>query len=412
MKQNCFTSCFGCIAAPFRALGWILGVLFGGCCLVGALILVFVLETAATGFGVICVFPLTLFVAGVLLLYFRKDVKEAAHKLASERAADVTVLILGALLGSMLLSATPALAAGMPGENATVEVSVNSDGTIKLVADKPELYVQGDEIANQTLKGKAVGAKWEYTLKKTAKAFEIKYAKAFSFPDGLCKIVAGTTWVQCDVAKAKPAAKLATRPTTGEYDLCPAGQWCDGGMWHVVIAEKRMYHTGGTSWTHVNFNEEAKKLLLDGYTAVFTITVRGEARACRSYWNGADSDGNVMTQLVPGDCSKFWLRPGTYEVNGWAWDPECGVQVGFRVVPEDAADWKETPTCDNCDDWARIEPVYASTVVNVVVTDPEITGPNPGPTPEVGFLRGLWYAILNGLAGIWNAIKAVWYAIW
>lgn len=292
------------------------------------------------------------------------------------------------------------------GDNASVLVYVNADGTITMVADRPELYVQGDEVPNQTLTGTPSNGKYVYHLPATKKSVEVKNAASVTFPEGGCKLTAGTTWFACEgkttsgtggaapqlpaTTVNKPAATPAPSTTTmAEYDLNGNnGQWVDGGMWHVVPETKMMYWTGGTSWVHVNFNEEAKNLLLAGYTAEFTMNVQFETRACRSYWEGVDANGNVMNKYIPADCEKATFRPGTYRVNGWAFDEYCLIQVGFRAIPSDAAPWDEQPTCDKCV-WpfpvAHTQPTYRDPVAAVVpdgnppenVTDPTtITKPS------------------------------------
>lgn len=189
-------------------------------------------------------------------------------------------------------------------------------------------------------------------------------------------------------------------------------------MWHINVTAKTMTWYGGTSFTHVNFNEEAKTYLKNGYTAIFTMSVPFEVRMCRSYWEGVDSQGNKMNRYIPGGCWNVPFRAGTYEVSGWAYDPLCGEQIGFRAVPEDAAPWDETPTCVNCV-WpfpkASSVPVYQDPAIqpvipanqpvvvnnNQTVNNPPVVQTNYA--PDVNFWRnvGGWaLVVLACLAGL------------
>lgn len=167
-----------------------------------------------------------------------------------------------------------------------------------------------------------------------------------------------------------PVAAVTNKP----YNLNgETGKYVDCAMWYVNPSNKTMTWTGGGNSVHVCFNEAAKGLLMEGYTAVFTTLVESDVRACRSHWSGADSKGVKMNEYVPSQCGIFKLRAGTYNVNGWAFDPECGVQVGFRVVPVDTAPWTEEKTCETCV-WPfprSVDPTYLDAVI--VTEQPAVT---------------------------------------
>lgn len=287
----------------------------------------------------------------------------------------IRVAIAALLLLGLIAYATPAFADGNPGDGATVLVYPNADGTITLVADRPELYVQGDEVPNQTLTGTPSAGKWVFNLPATKKSIEVKMAASISFPEGGCKLTAGTTWFACEgkavtstgtggstTSNNKPAATAQPKTDTmAAYDLNEAGRYEDCGMWRIDPRNRTMTWTGGSHWVHTCFNDAAKRLLQDGYEATFTMSVQFETRACRSYWTGEDANGVPMNQYVPATCEVATFRPGTYHVSGWSYDPECGVQLGFRAIPADTAEWNETKTCEVCV-WpfpvAQVQPTY------------------------------------------------------
>jgi hypothetical protein len=190
-------------------------------------------------------------------------------------------------------------------------------------------------------------------------SFKLNGKKSWQLQGGICPADESDVWDKITddcwwgLSESAPAATEDSttdgtfRPNEA-YDLNPAGEYVDCGMWYVDPAKKEMTWTGGSSFVHVCFNDEAKQLLKEGYTSVFTESVDFQVRACRSYWEGEDSDGNMMNRYVPAGCWDIPFRAGTYRVSGWAYDPLCGIQIGYRVVPNDTADWVEEKTCEQC----------------------------------------------------------------
>lgn len=263
----------------------------------------------------------------------------------------LSLLAIGLIL--LAIANVVPVAAGNP-VNAKLQPVITADTLVfKVSSDGEYLLLQEGNVASEQLKATAVGGEVKFVTKAGNKAFKLVGVEVTSLDPAWTSCTADG-WFCYDASAVPtpttvPVVKATT--TSGEYDLNPIGQFLDCGMWHVRPTEKLMVWTGGSSWVHTCFNEAAKQLLLNGYTAEFTMSVPFVAHTCRSYWNGEDSNGNPMNLYVPGSCWKVPFRAGTYRVNGWAVDPQCGVQVGFRVVPNDAAPWTETRTCTNCGIW-------------------------------------------------------------
>lgn len=281
-------------------------------------------------------------------------------------------LCLALLFAALATNVQPASAAtvtatltNVTGDVATFTVSVSNADYV--------LLQEGNK-ANEQLKVTATGNTVRFTMKPGNMAMKL---------DGVTVVSQVRNWQPC-VGATDWLCKIAEE--NAEYDLNEAGKWQDGAMWHVIPAEKLMIWTGGSSYVHVNFNEAAKALLKSGYTAKFTISVSAVVRACRSDWSGMDSNGIAMNPYNPTTCIRFPLRPGTYFVTGWSNDEYCGEQIGFRVVPDDAAAWNETPTCNRCV-WpfpiATLVPTYQDAPTPAPTSTPVPSVPTATPEPTI-----------------------------
>lgn len=284
--------------------------------------------------------------------------------------------------------ATPAFAQGVTGTLVSVDgnvvtFSVTSDGEYKLS--------QEGNIQSEVVVATASNGKVTFTMKTGNSAMQLQGVTVTSNVTNWQPCDGAADWLclsaKVDETEAVTAAAAATN-NDEPYNLNgEKGEFVDCGMWYVEPSKKLMTWTGGTNWVHTCFNDPAKDLLEEGYTAEFTMIVKSDVRACRSYWSGEDLDGNQMVPYVPAGCWIFTLRPGTYHVRGWAFDPACGIQIGFRAVPEDAdPNWVETKTCDNCV-WpfpiAKTQPVYRNSNASTTVSQVPAVTASPSSVPTL-----------------------------
>lgn len=266
-----------------------------------------------------------------------------------------------AIMLALAMGTAVPVSAGALGNDATASIMKVGD-QIQISANREELYVQGDSQSgypNQTLKGDKRGSEWFYSILWKSGSYEVKFAAKLVFPNSTCRLSEGTTtWFDCN---PRPATSVPSLPANGGVITTPVsggadynlydndGKYHDCAMWRISPVNLTMTWVGGSSFVHTCFNDAAKVLLKSGFTAVFTMSVPWEVRTCRAYWNGMDLNGNQMNFWIPGTCVMAQFRAGTYSVSGWAFDPLCGEQIGFRAIPSDATPgWGEEKTCQTC----------------------------------------------------------------
>lgn len=135
----------------------------------------------------------------------------------------IVPVVIGTIMALVAMFQMPNAVAAQttaPGFDATIR-AIFADGGTAIEADKSELHIQGDEVANSTYQGTKSGNMWAYFL-RTQKSVEVKGAKKIILGKG-CVFTSGQ-WFACSLAQyQKTAPSTPAAPQSAVSTSIPQG---------------------------------------------------------------------------------------------------------------------------------------------------------------------------------------------